>query len=582
MDYQLIKPIQENYSAIEQVLTNRGIKFEDIAHYLNVTEEDNLSPLLLDNIEQAAKMLFNQLHKDGFHIHVQVDSDCDGYTSAALLLNYIHAIIPSAIEHISYSFHNGKMHGINPALIPPETTLVIAPDSSSNDYDIHKMLHNKGVEVLVLDHHQAEKISEYACIVNNQLCDYPTKSLSGVGVVYKLCQFIDSLLPASEQKADQFLDMVAVGLVGDMMDLRDFETHYFVQTGLSQLQNPFIKGMAEKNHYQLGGNPTPIGVAFYIVPLINSITRVGTLEEKTLLFESMLNWKAFDLVPSTKRGCAGQQETRLDQSLRTCTNVKNRQTRNQDAAVEQVKSIIKENNLLDHKILLVKLEHPSFDRGITGLIANKLMAEYQRPVALLVEVDEDGKKAWSGSARGYEKSKLNDFRGFCRDSGLIYLAEGHPNAFGFGILDENFDAFVEYADTTLKDIEFSPSYKVDFIHSANDVRPKEILELGNMKNLWGQNVDEPLIAVEHLSITKDMITLMSRDRNPTLKIQLSNGITCIKFKSSEEELESLFSENGCVTINLVGKAEVNKYFNSVTPQLIIQNYEIINRQEYFF
>lgn len=582
MDYQLIKPIQENYSAIEQVLTNRGIKFEDIAHYLNVTEEDNLSPLLLDNIEQAAKMLFNQLHKDGFHIHVQVDSDCDGYTSAALLLNYIHAIIPSAIEHISYSFHNGKMHGINPALIPPETTLVIAPDSSSNDYDIHKMLHNKGVEVLVLDHHQAEKISEYACIVNNQLCDYPTKSLSGVGVVYKLCQFIDSLLPASEQKADQFLDMVAVGLVGDMMDLRDFETHYLVQTGLSQLQNPFIKGMAEKNHYQLGDNPTPIGVAFYIVPLINSITRVGTLEEKALLFESMLNWKAFDLVPSTKRGCAGQQETRLDQSLRTCTNVKNRQTRNQDAAVEQVKTIIKENNLLDHKILLVKLEHPSFDRGITGLIANKLMAEYQRPVALLVEVDEDGKKAWSGSARGYEKSKLNDFRGFCRDSGLIYLAEGHPNAFGFGILDENFDAFVEYADTTLKDIEFSPSYKVDFIHSANDIRPKEILELGNMKNLWGQNVDEPLIAVEHLSITKDMITLMSRDRNPTLKIQLSNGVTCIKFKSSEEELESLFSENGCVTINLVGKAEVNKYFNSVTPQLIIQNYEIINRQEYFF
>lgn len=582
MDYQLIKPIQENYSAIEQVLTNRGIKFEDIAHYLNVTEEDNLSPLLLDNIEQAAKMLFNQLHKDGFHIHVQVDSDCDGYTSAALLLNYIHAIIPSAIEHISYSFHNGKMHGINPALIPPETTLVIAPDSSSNDYDIHKMLHNKGVEVLVLDHHQAEKISEYACIVNNQLCDYPTKSLSGVGVVYKLCQFIDSLLSASEQKADQFLDMVAVGLVGDMMDLRDFETHYLVQTGLSQLQNPFIKGMAEKNHYQLGDNPTPIGVAFYIVPLINSITRVGTLEEKTLLFESMLNWKAFDLVSSTKRGCSGQQETRLDQSLRTCTNVKNRQTRNQDAAVEQVKSIIKENNLLDHKILLVKLEHPSFDRGITGLIANKLMAEYQRPVALLVEVDEDGKKAWSGSARGYEKSKLNDFRGFCRDSGLIYLAEGHPNAFGFGILDENFDAFVEYADTTLKDIEFSPSYKVDFIHSANDVRPKEILELGNMKNLWGQNVDEPLIAVEHLSITKDMITLMSRDRNPTLKIQLSNGVTCIKFKSSEEELESLFSENGCVTINLVGKAEVNKYFNSVTPQLIIQNYEIINRQEYFF
>ena len=582
MDYQLIKPIHDGYSAIEQVLTNRGIKFEDIDHYLNVSESDNLSPLLLKNIESAAKLIFNQLNRDDFHIHVQVDSDCDGYTSAALLLNYIHAICPSAMSHISYSFHAGKIHGINPELVPANTTLVIAPDSSSNDYDIHKALHNKGVEVLVLDHHQAERISEYACIVNNQLCDYPTKSLSGVGVVYKLCQFIDSLLPADQQKADDFLDVVAIGLVGDMMDLRDFETHYLVQTGLGQLRNPFIKGMAEKNHYQLGDNPTPIGVAFYIVPLINSITRVGTMEEKTLLFESMLDWKAFDLVPSTKRGCAGQQETRLEQSLRTCTNVKNRQTRNQDAAVEQVKDIIEQNHLLDHKILLVKLENPSFDRGITGLIANKLMAEYQRPVALLVKVEEDGKPAWSGSARGYEKSKLNDFRGFCRDSGLVYLAEGHPNAFGFGILDENFDAFLEYADTTLKDIEFSPSYKVDFIHSVNNLSPKEILELGNMKNLWGQNMDEPLIAVENVAVTKDMITLMARDRNPTLKIQLPNGVTCIKFKSSEEELDSLFSENGCVTINLVGKTEVNKYFNSITPQLIIQNYEIINRQEYYF
>lgn len=111
---------------------------------------------------------------------------------------------------------------------------------------------------------------------------------------------------------------------------------------------------------------------------------------------------------------------------------------------------------------------------------------------------------------------------------------------------------------------------------------KEILDLGSMKHLWGQDLNEPLIAVENIAVTKDMVSLMARDRNPTLKIQLPNGVTCIKFKSSEEELDNLFSENGCVNINLVGKAEVNKYFNSVTPQLIIQEYEIINRQEYYF
>ena len=90
-----------------------------------------------------------------------------------------------------------------------------------------------------------------------------------------------------------------------MVDIRDFETHYLIQQGLSNFRNPFIKGMAEKNSYSLGSIPSPIGVAFYIVPLINAITRVGTLAEKTLLFESMLEYKALEMIPSTKRGCAG-------------------------------------------------------------------------------------------------------------------------------------------------------------------------------------------------------------------------------------------------------------------------------------
>ena len=473
------------------------------------------------------------------------------------------------MPRISYSFHTEKTHGIELESIPPNTTIVICPDSSSNQYDIHHILHDKGVDVLVLDHHQAERVSEYACVVNNQLCDYPTKSLSGVGVVYKLCQFIDLLLPEDERHADDFLDIVALGLVGDMVDQRDFETHYLTQTGLEQIRNPFIQGMAEKNHYQLGDDLTPIGVAFYIVPLINAITRVGTMEEKVLLFESMLEWKAYDLIPSTKRGCTGQQETRLEQSLRTCTNVKNRQTREQDAAVEQIKQIIADEGLLAHKILLIKVEKPSYDKAITGLIANKIMAEYQQPVLLLSATTYEGKLAWAGSARGYGKCKLEDFRGFCLDSNYFYLAEGHPLAFGAALYDKNVEAFIKYSDCILKDMEFSPSYKVDFIHSAKDISAKEILELGNMKNIWAQCVDEPLIAVENIAVTKDMITLMARDRNPTLKIQLPNGVTAIKFKSSEEELDSLFSENGCVTINIVGKAEVNKYFNSVTPQLII-------------
>ena len=385
--------------------------------------------------------------------------------------------------------------------------------------------------------------------------------------------------------ADNYLDIVATGLVGDMMDIRDFETHYLIQQGLqrSSLRNPFIKGMADKNAYQLGiGDLSPIGVAFYIVPLVNAITRMGTQDEKQILFESMLEWKAYDLIPSTKRGCKGQEETRLEQALRVCTNVKNRQTRTRDAEVEQIENIIQEKNLLQHKLLVIKLEDMQVDRGITGLIANELMSKYKRPVILLSKTVNNEQDAWEGSARGYEKSKLNDFRQFVRDSNLVFLAEGHANAFGFGIYEKDFEDFIIWSDNQLKDIEFSPSYKVDFIYSMSDINSKDILELGNSKYLWGQNIDEPLIAVENVAVTNDMISLMSRDKNPTLKIQLPNGVTCIKFKSSEEELEDLSSELGCVSINLIGKPEVNRYFGSVTPQIIITDYEIISRQKYYF
>lgn len=79
-----------------------------------------------------------------------------------------------------------------------------------------------------------------------------------------------------------------------------------------------------------------------------------------------------------------------------------------------------------------------------------------------------------------------------------------------------------------------------------------------------------------------MLHLMSRESNPTLKIVLPNGISLIKFKSSDEEFDSLFSESGCVVITVIGRCERNVYFGNVTPQIIIENYEIVTKQDFYF
>ena len=134
----------------------------------------------------------------------------------------------------------------------------------SNDYEVHQQLKAKRVDVLVIDHHEADKISENACIINNQLCDYPTKSLSGVGMVYKFCSYMDELL--NVDYANDYLDLVALGMVADMMDLRDFETRHLITRGLENIRNPYLKGMIDKQAYSLKDGITPIGIAFYIAP----------------------------------------------------------------------------------------------------------------------------------------------------------------------------------------------------------------------------------------------------------------------------------------------------------------------------
>ena len=437
---------------------------------------------------------------------------------------------------------------------------MVYPDAASNDYEQHQYLKEHcGIDVLVIDHHEAEKVSEYACVINNQLCDYPTKSLSGVGMVYKFCSYIDKVL--NKNYANNFLDLVALGIIADMVSMKDFETKRLVEKGLAQIQNPYFKGMVNKNAFKLGTNPSPIGVAFYVAPYVNATIRVGTQEEKLMLFESMLDYQGYELIPSTKRGCKGQVETKVEQACRNCTNIKNRQSNAVDSSLNVIERIIEDYNLLDDKVLIIKLK-PEYDidKRIVGLVANKLMSKYQRPVLLLNHTTHELENGiledwWEGSGRGYDKSELKSFKDFLQSSGIIEYAQGHANAFGAGVRDTRFTELVEYCNTALADYDFSPHYSVDFIYNKDNLNADDILEIASYEALWGQGVEEPKVAIEGLPITKDNVKLLAAATNPTLKITLPNGVSAIKFRSSNEEYENLYSDLGSVTINVIGKCE---------------------------
>ena len=583
MNFQLKAPRIPHMSVVEQVFVNRGIPANEVTHYLNTSVADVINPAVITNIEAGAKMLVSHIAQ-GSKVLVQIDSDCDGFTSAAVLINYLNCLFPGFVQNnVFYRPHTNKAHGIIPETVPSDVKLVIAPDSSSNEFEIHKLLQERGVDVLVIDHHNTTHYSEHACVINNQMDDYPTKSLSGVGMVYKFCSYLDSLLHVDY--ADQYLDLVALGILADVMDLRDFETRYLVDTGLANVRNPFLRGMVAKQDFQLKGKLTPHGVSFYIAPGVNAITRVGTVEEKLMLFESMLEFRAYEQIPSTKRGCKGQTETRVEQACRNCTNIRNRQNKARDASLEIIERIIEEKNLLENQVLAVKLEGKNeSNRNITGLIANQIMGRYQRPVLILNRTvhDEDPDNVyvtWDGSGRNANGTDLTNFQEFLQESGYFEFAEGHDNAFGVSIRDEHFAPFIEYANEKLKDMDFSPKYTPDVIYFANMVHGSEILKLADLGHIWGQGVEEPIVVITDVKVDKNNLNLFGS----TLKIALPSdeGISLVKFRSSNEEYESLYSELGCVTINVVGKCSRNSGWDD-KPQIIIDDYEIVGRTAYYF
>ena len=620
MKYKLIKPINENYSALEQVLTNRGIPKEKIKNYLMTTDDViNSYNLLGEEVLREAAMKIAKCVRAEANALVIVDSDCDGFTSSAVLINYLYDLFPAWVEnHLTWFMHEGKQHGLSDLSFEPESVglykLIIIPDASSNDYKYHEVLHEQGINIVVLDHHEAERISPYATIINNQLSDYPNKEMSGVGIVWQFCKYMDNLMGVNH--ADNYLDLVALGMDADMMSLTSFETKHLINKGFQEeyVKNPFFSAICDKHSFSMKGQINPMSVAFYVAPYVNAIVRSGTMQEKEIVFQSMLKFKAFEQIPSNKRGHRpGEMEQLYLQAMRTVTNVKNRQTRAQDAGMAYLEGLIEEHNLLENKVLLFLLEPGKINKNIAGLIANKMMAKYQRPCCILTRVEDisggemimdDGtgvikfapstiKISYQGSARGCDKAGVSNFKDICEQTGCIMFAEGHQGAFGLGIYSHTVGVddevagdeilqFLAKTNEILKDISDEAIYYVDYIYDNVNVNPEHIGDIARYPELWGKDMDEPFIAIKGLKITKDMITLMSPDKSPTIKITLPNKLTIIKFSSSEEEFNSLFSETGYIEVDIIGKCGINERGYRPTPQIYVEDYEIVNRMKYIF
>ena len=566
------------YTPIEQIFSNRGISVNEIKHYQEVSIEDTYSPDLFEDINEGVKMLVKHiqaLDKTG----ILVDCDADGFTSAALLTNYFESVFPywSNVSLLHF-FHSDKQHGLSDSIdsiLKSEVKFMIVPDAGGGDVNHVTKLKEHGIDVLVLDHHDSPRDSYGpGVVINNQFGGYPNRTLSGVGVVYKFCEHIDQFLGI--KAAEQFLDLVAVGCVADLMPLTNFETLYYIRKGIQNLRNPFIRTIVKEQEYSINkhGEFDPFCIGFYVAPFINATIRVGTMDEKLMLFESLLDSRGYTLVNSGKRGHKGEQVPLAEETCRVCANVKSRQTKTRDDSLLVIERLIEERDLLQNKIIAVQLQKElNMDKNILGLIANILMDKYQRPVLLLNETEEEieGKKipVWAGSARNYKYSEIEDLRLFLEGFSEVLYAQGHASAFGVAVPKDEFENFITHTNEALANVDFSPMYRVDCIFAEYDDADYYLM-IDSLKCYYGQGFEEPYIAITDVHVNSSNMTLMSKDKNPTIKITLPSGAEIMKFKSSQEEYDALLD----TVIDVVGKCSANRWMGRVTPQVLVEDYEI--------
>ena len=586
MKYRLYNDNEPLSSTVSQILYNRGIPVEEQQAYLNASYDSIHSwhDFPEDDTKYAVSKLCEIL-EDEDPIFIVVDCDVDGFTSAAILANYINEVYPKYIQKglLTFGFHEGKQHGLADMMdkIPPWTRLVVCPDSASGDFEQHNQLINEfGVDdVIVLDHHHCDEESKWATVLNNQMCDYPCKALTGAGVTWQFCRAFDELCEFDIFKHDPtyLLDLCALGNQADMADFRDPEIKAIVTCGFDNITNPLIQAIVNKNKASMDkcrGGLTYMGFAFYVAPYINAICRSGTLEEKELVFNAMLEYMADTEVSSTRRGHTDEEVPLVDEAVRVLFAVKRRQTDAQNHAMSMIEYKIFENNLLDDNAIVIECdEDDAIDPGITGLVANKIQATYQKPT---IVVNNNG-EVLRGSGRNYGKCPIEDFRKVCEDTEYVNFAQGHAGSFGIEIPQEQFENFIKALNESYANIDMTPVYWVDYVFRNNYMPAKIISDIAGMKSLWGQNIQEPLVALDRICLSSDNVQLLSPNKSPTLKITVK-GVEIMKFKSSQEEYEKFIKDNTVLTA--VCTCSVNNYMGKSTPQLIIEDFEL--NQEWVF
>jgi single-stranded-DNA-specific exonuclease len=433
---------------IARLLSRKGFaSAEEVEAYLHPRLKSLNDPFLLPQMETAVARILDALDRRQ-RIVLFGDYDVDGVTSLALLAEVLRAF--GAVEGGPDLFLPLRMEegyglsreSVERCLTRHQPELLVAVDCGTSSVTEIAYLQERGVDVIVLDHHEPKSaLPHCVAIVNPKIDpDGAFNYLCSAGIVFKLCHALLKRRPLASYDLKQKLDLVALATVADIVPLEG-ENRIFVQRGSIEISRSSRRGLQKLIQVAAVGSPIfTDDIGFRLGPRLNAAGRLTTAEKSLRLLLTDDPVEAAELAEFLDKQNRERQEVEKQTFL---------------AAEEQ---IAREYNAIADAAIVVSARgwHP----GVLGIVASRIARKYHRP-AIVIGFDNSG--IGKGSGRSIAGLHLVKALEQCRR----YLTKfgGHEMAAGLAIEEDQLaafsDAFRATARAFLSNDDLEPYLQLD-------------------------------------------------------------------------------------------------------------------------
>ena len=494
---------------VAMILASRGIRDVRQAHsYLDCAAQLP-DPFLMKDMDLAAGRVGLAMAR-GEKIAVFGDYDVDGITATCLLTDLLRRLGADCVSYIPGRLEEG--YGLNPlalhALAEQGVKLIVTVDCGITAVEEAQLCNELGMDLVITDHHECkEALPEAIAVVDPHRpdCRYPHKTLSGVGVAFKLAA---ALCGSQEEVLNEYADMVCLGTVADVMLLQG-ENRVFVSRGLELLRHTNRPGIAALMK-ECGCQPEQLGagtIGFMLAPRINAAGRMGQIELAVELF----------LTDDP------QQAASLARAL--CDLNRQRQAVESEI-YDQAVSMLPQGRIPE----AIVLADESWHQGVVGIVASRIAEEYCCPT-FLVCLDGDHGKASSRSYGGF-----NLFTSLTALSPLLESYGGHELAAGFTIHRQNIDEFRRQICQRAGNFYTGSAPRT--VLDVDCAVPAEMLTLKAIDSLsvlepCGSGCPKPVLMLENMTI--DRITTVGGGKHTRLRLRQGRySLNAIYFSATPE------------------------------------------------